>query len=629
MALQLMETVFSLLFRLAIFIFLRVIPTTLGKQIIPTLFIAWISAFWLTGRSKETNKTSQKEAKDQPSPQSAGALTTIVLSLPTQSRGLRLANAAINVLLLLAAVEFVAYPFFDAAQDVVFTRIGAVYPDGVKITVRHPLVEEESQSLHIIWREAQGGFKNWTTGPELKLIEANDWVSTVQLKGLWPKTKYEYRLSWDNGTLLEYPQNPIPFRTFPDAQLTTATRFRFAVTSCIIPNFPYVPLQGRTIKGFDLLADYLGVNDVATTITSLSKPFPSPMEFMLFLGDFIYADVPVFIGDTKEAYRRLYRRNYQSSSFRKIYEKFPIFHAYDDHEILNNYAGKGNDSMPPFPSASDAFKIYNADGNYNTTPHEHHYEFRYADVAFFVMDTRRYRSGIYEGDEVPTMLGDKQLVELYSWLGRVNNTATFKFIVTSVPFTSLWGHDAQMDSWAGYRTEKAALLEKVHSVPNVIFLSGDRHEFAAIEFNSEDGYPVYEFSTSPLNMFDVPFFRTLAPESLEKVKRFVPVAFTEDSDEPTTVVEEVPQERVLKYLPKGNHKWSVIEVDTRNSDEPILRVEVVIDGKLAYSHEIIGRPVSLPTGSALGAFAPLKGVLTKMGINPSRWFWIASLPNIM
>lgn len=124
-------------------------------------------------------------------PQSAGALTTIVLSLPTQSRGLRLANAAINVLLLLAAVDFVAYPFFDAAQDVVFTRIGAVYPDGVKITVRHPLVEEESQSLHIIWREAKGGFQNWTTGPELKLIEENDWVDTVQLKGLWPKTKYE------------------------------------------------------------------------------------------------------------------------------------------------------------------------------------------------------------------------------------------------------------------------------------------------------------------------------------------------------------------------------------------------------------------------------------------------------
>jgi alkaline phosphatase D len=47
----------------------------------------------------------------------------------------------------------------------------------------------------------------------------------------------------------------------------------------------------------------------------------SQAEFLLFLGDFIYADVPVYIGDNKEAYRRLYRRNYLSDSFRKIYER--------------------------------------------------------------------------------------------------------------------------------------------------------------------------------------------------------------------------------------------------------------------------------------------------------------------
>jgi alkaline phosphatase D len=47
---------------------------------------------------------------------------------------------------------------------------------------------------------------------------------------------------------------------------------------------------------------------------------------MLFLGDFIYADVPLYVGDDKEAYRRLYRRNYQSSSFRKLYEKLRELH---------------------------------------------------------------------------------------------------------------------------------------------------------------------------------------------------------------------------------------------------------------------------------------------------------------
>lgn len=110
------------------------------------------------------------------------------------------------------------------------------------------------------------------------------------------------------------------------------------------------PFQRTTIKGFDLLANYLrqgpnaqslqstiSSNEENATYGNLSFPidisvnssasFAKPSivdsiktEFMLFLGDFIYADVPLYIGDDRQAYRRLYRRNYQSKSFRKIYE---------------------------------------------------------------------------------------------------------------------------------------------------------------------------------------------------------------------------------------------------------------------------------------------------------------------
>ncbi len=45
------------------------------------------------------------------------------------------------------------------------------------------------------------------------------------------------------------------------------------------------------------------------------------MEFGLFLGDFVYADVPLNVGMSKEAYTRLYRRNYASGSFRQVYQK--------------------------------------------------------------------------------------------------------------------------------------------------------------------------------------------------------------------------------------------------------------------------------------------------------------------
>ena len=152
----------------------------------------------------------------------------------------------------------------------------------------------------------------------------------------------------DSGyTPLSYPATPIQFHTFPDPRLQTGSHFRFIATSCATPNFPYVPLQGRRIRGFDLLAEYLWSANTtervdsplgnatssnisrATSASTVPSPLgaqeplgseKAPTEFMLFLGDFIYADVPLYFGDDIESYRRLYRRNYQSDSFRKVYE---------------------------------------------------------------------------------------------------------------------------------------------------------------------------------------------------------------------------------------------------------------------------------------------------------------------
>ena len=142
--------------------------------------------------------------------------------------------------------------------------------------------------------------------------------------------------SLDNSTL-PFPQAPIPFRTFPDHRLRSGRRFRFIASSCLSPNFPYRGhFNKNTIRGFDLLADYLEgsstelgstiINGSKTTTMVLEPEKPST-DFLLLLGDFIYADVPVFIGDNKASYQRLYRRNYQSPSFRRVYEKLrrPFF----------------------------------------------------------------------------------------------------------------------------------------------------------------------------------------------------------------------------------------------------------------------------------------------------------------
>ena len=96
----------------------------------------------------------------------------------------------------------------------------------------------------------------------------------------------------------------------------------------------------------DLLADYLWPGDSTSAIvpsTTQTTPLrhrkehtacprtpgrttPSlPAEFMLFLDD---ADVPYYFGDNLDAYRRLYRRRYQSPSFRRVYERLRGLQAF-------------------------------------------------------------------------------------------------------------------------------------------------------------------------------------------------------------------------------------------------------------------------------------------------------------
>jgi len=269
--------------------------------------------------------------------------------------------------------------------------------------------------------------------------------------------------------------------------------------------------------------------------------------------------------------------------------------------------------VPPYQNASNAYNIYNGHANYDSLqPGRTFYDFQLGDVAFFVMDTRRYRSPITSLDLTSrTLLGDEQLSTLYNWLQKVNGTCTFKFIVSSVPFTSLWKHDALTDSWSGFPTEKAALLRAFHTVPNVIILSGDRHEFAAIEFNTNDPnlHTIREFSTSPLNMFYIPFIHTMRLQSEE--------SFIRNSSDGTS--EEVPYERALAYLPNGNSKWSTFEVDTTDSEHPLLRVEVVINGQPAYHFKTAGvrvRPTNIGSLVAMN----VKDLFDKIGIKPSRWF---------
>lgn len=311
-------------------------------------------------------------------PQEPSALNSILLNLPTPIKRQRVLNLVINTFFLLGAIDLTFRPYFDAATDVTFTRVGAVYPDAAKIVVRYPPVtaeatittaenttetipvdtlDERLNEVRVQWRQfpatpAVAETAPWKDGPILSLRAERDWISTAKLSGLYPSTIYEYRLTSLDKSVLPYPSTPIAFRTFPDPRYNTGSHFRFIATSCSTPNFPYVPFNGRTIKGFDLLASYLwprkstaakvkeqvkeplddaahivdemldelkssaaassssvasvvseAIDTEGTTVSEASSTAPTapsataeivetppPAEFLLFLGDFIYAD---------------------------------------------------------------------------------------------------------------------------------------------------------------------------------------------------------------------------------------------------------------------------------------------------------------------------------------------------
>lgn len=118
---------------------------------------------------------------------------TLLLSIPSPVKALTTANVLMNTILLFLSADLVLEPYFDAAEDVVFTRVGAVYPDSARIVVRYPPESTtDSALINIFWRQVTAyGDPTWTPGPVANLTRESDWVATVSIGSLWPSTDYE------------------------------------------------------------------------------------------------------------------------------------------------------------------------------------------------------------------------------------------------------------------------------------------------------------------------------------------------------------------------------------------------------------------------------------------------------
>ncbi|POR33141.1 PhoD-like phosphatase [Tolypocladium paradoxum] len=358
----------------------------------------------------------------------------------------------------------------------------------------------------------------------------NDFTATFVVENLRPDTEYDYASNAGHAG---------SFRT---AQIAP-TKWSLVSTSCIKPFYPYNPLDhALRIRGLEYLDQQLNMES---------------FDLVLFLGDFIYIDLPIALGWTQDHYTTAYRQVYASPSWTGRLRSLPWIHVYDDHEISNdweaNETGLYNPAMKPFWDYQGHANPVSKFGEGKT-----YYVFRRGGISFFVLDTRRYRSpSSIEDGQRKTMLGAVQLADLERWL---DTERAWRVVVSSVPFTRNWRGPDSADSWSGYLWERDRILDKMKRTGGVIILSGDRHEHATTVFPAgESGdRDVIEFSTSPLNQFFEPFSRFHKQ--------------IEDTD------------ISLYSHPRGSSKFGIVTFDTSDGRHLDVTYKLIVNGNQVWTY---------------------------------------------
>ena len=358
----------------------------------------------------------------------------------------------LNGLLVMMVLDFVFRSSFYTCKEAFFCKLGSVTSTSIAMTVREPA---HSSYVDIYTRERTS---DWVLGKSLTgFKEDQDYVENAIIYGLRESTKYEWKAVragvdvGENGA----------FETFPSD--INPRKWSFISSSCTKSNIPYSPWKHPLrMEGVQMLLDRLQPNH----------------KFLMFLGDFIYVEQNDGIkhGTTLKSdlsrYLQIYRQNY-AVGWNAISKYLPTFHIYDDHDIANNW-DMGESTV--FPNASVAYHIYNGASNPQPfRPGVNYYSFSYGDCAFFVMDTRQYRSPNHETDgPEKTMLGIQQREDLLEWAKKTEEEGfIFKFLITSVPFTKNWrGVDGEKDTWGGFLYERQIILDTLTDVSNVVAISG-------------------------------------------------------------------------------------------------------------------------------------------------------------
>ncbi len=237
-------------------------------------------------------------------------------------------------------------------------------------------------------------------------------------------------------------------------------------------------------------------------------------ELVLYIGDNVYGDVrsnDPALPELKAAYMRLA----QSKPFAAVRAASPVLTVWDDHDYgLNDqgasypykeqsealfhyvWATPENDARIARPGVYGAWMLGEEVGR---------------KIQLIMLDTRYFRSELKETDErgaqgkerylpdpdpAKTMLGDAQ----WAWLAEeLKKPADLRLLVSSVQVIAD-GHG--WEAWKMLPTERERLYRTIDEAgaEKIIMLSGDRHAAAFYQRDDVIDYPLFEATSSSLNL---------------------------------------------------------------------------------------------------------------------------------
>lgn len=322
----------------------------------------------------------------------------------------------------------------------------------------------------------QGETNKSQTTRAIQTTEDGDHIATFILKGLEFGKRYDYELLL-NGKVV-HRDYPLTFQTQPHWRWRgDPPNFSFALGSC-----SYI-----TDEPFDRPGTPYGGDFEIFTAIHQQKP-----HFMLWLGDNVYFREPDWL--TENAMRYRFRHDRQLQTLQPLLGSAHHYAIWDDHDY------GPNDSDGSFRLKGAALKIhrdYWPQVVYGTPETNGcFFRFEWGDVEFFMLDDRYHRSpnAMPLGLE-KRMLGEAQMKWLKEAL--LNSRAPFKIIANGGQMINPM---TLYEGWGLFPHERDEFLAFIaqHKISGILFLSGDRHITELLKVTPEGGYPLYEFTCSPL-----------------------------------------------------------------------------------------------------------------------------------